>query len=58
MSASCKGNCIDYKQVKTEMAQSYYAIKGTVYCATCCLFINYEGTWCPCCSAKVRKGKK
>ena len=55
---NCKNICKDYQVVKEKFAQSYYDIENARYCAMCCIFVKWEGVWCPCCSVKLRTKKK
>ena len=48
----CRGICMRYKAVKRLHNSRYQS--GHKRCSTCGIFINWEGTNCPCCGTLLR----
>jgi|LWDU01.1.fsa_nt_gi rRNA maturation endonuclease Nob1 len=52
MSLTCKGVCFNpeyaYKKTIRNITKTPYK-----KCSKCCLFIKYEGVFCPCCGVKL-----
>jgi len=48
----CKNICVNFKNVKTVTGSPY--LEGEKWCAACCIFIEWEGIHCPCCTRKLR----
>ncbi len=53
MSVLCKGNCFKYKATK-DGGKSRYK-NGQSRCTNCMMFIIWEGVFCPCCGARLKK---
>ena len=57
MTLVCKNICLkpeyEHRKVVRNLAETPYK-----KCAKCCLFIKYEGIWCPCCGVKLSKRAK
>jgi len=49
---SCKNRCVDFKTIKTVTGSPY--LEGEKWCGVCCVFIEWEGIHCPCCTRKLR----
>lgn len=50
---TCNGVCKQYKAKKPRNDISRYAI-GQRRCQSCCIFLWWDGLWCPCCSQRLR----
>ncbi|NRA05648.1 MAG: hypothetical protein HRU07_05740 [Nitrosopumilus sp.] len=48
----CKGICYKYKAKKPLMTSRYAS--GQKRCSNCELFVNWDGTNCPCCGIILR----
>src|SRR3712207_592188 len=48
----CKNICVNLKTVKTVTGSPY--LEGEKWCGVCCIFIEWEGIHCPCCTRKLR----
>jgi hypothetical protein len=48
----CKNICSNFKTVKTVTGSPY--LEGEKWCGACCVFIEWEGIHCPCCTRKLR----
>src|SRR3712207_7957338 len=48
----CKNICVNFKAVKTVTGSPY--LEGEKWCGACCIFIEWEGIHCPCCTRKLR----
>jgi hypothetical protein len=49
---SCKGICIRHKAQRPIGAHRY--MSGQKRCQICDLFLEWEGSFCPCCRRKLR----
>jgi len=52
----CKNICVDNNAKKQVGGMRYLA--GQKRCGGCDVFLNWEGTRCPCCSTKLRAGPR
>ena len=52
----CKQICLKLKVSKPGNGSHYKA--GHKRCQICDLFINFSGSWCPCCGFKLRTGTR
>ncbi|WP_100182101.1 hypothetical protein [Candidatus Nitrosotenuis aquarius] len=50
---SCKEICKSYRAIKPKGIGRYAA--GQKRCQVCEMFVNWDGTYCPCCGMKLRK---
>ena len=50
---SCRGICHRYAIPKTIRYESHY-LMGRKRCVSCEVYMDYEGTYCPCCGSKFR----
>ena len=48
----CKGICSRHKAIRPKTGQRY--LIGQKHCQVCQLFINWQGTFCPCCGYRLR----
>ena len=48
----CKGICSRHKAIRPSTGQRYFI--GQKRCQVCQIFINWRGTFCPCCGYKLR----
>ena len=48
----CKGICSRHKAIRPKTGQRY--LIGQKRCQVCQLFINWQGTFCPCCGYRLR----
>ncbi|MFL6486155.1 MAG: hypothetical protein ACJ71D_05515 [Nitrososphaera sp.] len=48
----CKNICGNFKAVKIVTGSPY--LGGEKWCGACCIFIEWEGIYCPCCTRKLR----
>lgn len=53
MGLLCKWNCLKYKATKPGGKARYS--NGQSRCTTCMIFIIWEGVFCPCCGARLKK---
>lgn len=53
---ACKGTCNRYK-VKSNSGNRHYTL-GHKRCSTCKIFMNWDGTHCPCCNYTLRTRPK
>ena len=44
---TCKGICINHEAVKR--LRGYRYIEGQKRCQICCVFLIWDGAFCPCC---------
>ena len=49
---SCKGICARHRAIKPLVGGRYE--NGQKRCQTCEIYINWDGTHCPCCRNRVR----
>lgn len=49
---TCKGTCEKYRAIKPSTGARYK--NGQKRCQICEIFIEWTGTWCPCCGYKLR----
>ena len=54
---SCNNVCIRYKANKPKDHKSRYG-DGQKYCSGHCIFIKWDGLWCPCCGYFLKRGSK
>ena len=52
----CKRICIRYKADRPRSKMRY--ISGQKRCQNCEVFINWQGSWCPCCGIKLRSSPR
>ncbi|MGY5149863.1 MAG: hypothetical protein ACW9W3_07345 [Candidatus Nitrosopumilus sp. bin_68KS] len=52
MAATCRGICQDFKSIGTSMKLKYQ--EGQKRCSFCGIFMDCEGTRCPCCHMILR----
>ena len=52
ISMVCKKICTQFSATKTISVSRYTA--GQKRCQICEIFIEWEGTWCPCCGYMLR----
>ena len=52
----CKGICSRYKAIKPAKNGRYEA--GQKRCSICAIFLNWEGSHCPCCGYALRTKPK
>ena len=52
MTLICKNICLHPEYAHKKLVRN---ITKTPYkkCSKCCLFIKYDGVWCPCCGVKL-----
>ena len=57
MTLVCKNICMHpeyaHKKIVRDLANTPYK-----KCSKCCVFIKYDGIWCPCCGVKLSKRAK
>lgn len=53
---ACRGICGNYKAKKPFMISRYGS--GQKRCSPCEIFINWDGTNCPCCGVSLRTGPR
>jgi hypothetical protein len=51
---TCKGICINHEAVKR--LRGYRYIEGQKRCQICCVFLIWDGAFCPCCGMRLRTG--
>jgi hypothetical protein len=49
---SCRGICIHHEAVKG--VRGYRYAEGQKRCQVCCVFLIWEGAFCPCCGMRLR----
>jgi hypothetical protein len=49
---TCKGICINHEAVKR--LRGYRYIEGQKRCQICCVFLIWDGAFCPCCGMRLR----
>ncbi len=54
MSNTCNGRCETSDQWHHESVTSQLYAKGLKMCSVCYVAIDWEGTFCPCCSVRLR----
>jgi len=52
MSTKCKGICVRHKFKRGNNGGCY--VFGAKRCQVCCIFIDWPGIYCPCCSYQLR----
>ena len=57
MTWNCKGVCLHPQYVHKKLVRN---ITQTPYkkCSTCCIFIKYDGIFCPCCGVRLSNRRK
>jgi hypothetical protein len=50
---SCKGICNRHRASRPAASYGRYAT-GQKRCQICAIYMEWDGTWCPCCGCKVR----
>lgn len=50
---ACKGTCQRYKHERHGTDDIYD--NGASRCSFCCIFLNWDGQFCPCCGMALRK---
>jgi transcription initiation factor TFIIIB Brf1 subunit/transcription initiation factor TFIIB len=55
---NCKGICSRYEVSSINLKESGRYEKGHKRCTSCYVFMDYEGTKCPCCGNKLRTKPK
>jgi hypothetical protein len=50
---SCKETCTKYKAIKPPLPKTRYGI-GQKRCNSCEIFMDWDGTNCPCCGRLLR----
>lgn len=48
----CNNICQRYKALKPSIGGRYTS--GQKRCQVCCIYIIWEGLWCPCCGYRLR----
>lgn len=51
---ACKGICTRYKAQKPQAHVGGRYGLGQKRCQVCCLFIEWDDLWCPCCHYRLR----
>ena len=49
---TCKGICQRHKASRPKTGKRY--LMGQKRCQGCEIFIDWQGTWCPCCGYRLR----
>ena len=49
---TCKGICQRHKATRPKTGKRY--LIGQKRCQGCEIFIDWQGTWCPCCGYRLR----
>jgi hypothetical protein len=49
---TCKGICQRHKAIKPRNGGRY--LIGQKRCQVCEIYIDWQGTWCPCCGYRLR----
>jgi hypothetical protein len=49
---TCKGICQRHKATRPKTGKRY--LMGQKRCQGCEIFIDWQGTWCPCCGYRLR----
>jgi len=55
MTQHCKNTCIKHRAKKQKLG--YYPT-GHKRCLICCIFLKWDGLYCPCCGAKLSQTPK
>jgi len=53
---NCKGICQNHKAKKPKDGGRYET--GQKRCNSCCVFMKYDGLFCPCCNLRLRKSSR